>query len=298
MRAALLLVLGALAGCSSNWSTDDLVFASVLPWTSDLVLPIPAGAAAQPQAGAPAVGAPSRAWAQSREAVGHFNALLIQVLGFVDQVRLVAPSARTAETRTWGPFPDGNNAGREVQLRVTQTGPQVFEWTIESRATDGEFLRIIAGDVTATEGARRGSGRFEVFVKDFRDVVSVSDAVARLDAIAVSYGTAVSPTSVRMSLSERPDGGSLLSPLGYTTARAASGAGSIVFAAPFDDAGIQVLWRARWSAAGAGRANGEVDGGTVAECWGGDGNVTHFAQAWDGVMSGGDPASCVVVEGL
>lgn len=310
MRVVTLLCAAALAGCTGNWSTDDLVFASVLPWTADLVVTVPTAASSQPLEGvatreAPLmVGDPSVAWAQTRKAAGDFNALLIQLLGFVEQVRLVAPSARSAESRTWGPYPDANNAGREVQLRVTRpvldTVDEVFEWTLESRAGGGQFVRIISGDVTVGETARTGSGRFTVFVKDFRDLVKVTDALGQLDEIAVNYGNGVSPSFVRMMLVLKPGGSSTLSPLGYTTARAQSGAGSLFFVGPAEESGRQVAWRSRWNANGAGRAEGELlaDGGVVTECWTREGVVSHYAESWDGGTSSGNAAECVVVEGL
>ena len=64
---------------------------------------------------------------------------------------------------------------------MTRVDEANFEWRIESRPTNGEFIRIITGNYKATDTARRGQGALVVHVKDFRDVVKVSDAFKQLE---------------------------------------------------------------------------------------------------------------------
>lgn len=306
MRAPLLFIVGALAGCGGNWSVGDLVFASVLPWTEDLVVRLPASTTTQPLEGVSTrrdglmVGEPSVAWAQTRKAAGDVNGLLTQVLGFVEQVRAVAPTTRAETSRIWGPYSDVNNPGREVQLRVTMVAELRFEWTIESRATGGDFVRITSGTITSSgETARSGSGVFMVFVKDFRELVTVTSSISQLDEIGVSYGLG---SGARVHLVPRAGAAFSLSELGYTTSRGVDGSGSLFFVSTPDEGGRQWELLSLWSSTGAGRATGVVRTGTplegrVTECWNAGGAVTHYAEAWDGGVVAGQPSDCVVTEG-
>src|SRR5262245_47870532 len=150
MRSLLItLMITCLTGCFGNWSNADLAFADALPRSEDLRAKLPSSSASQPLTGVATqrdglmVGDPSNAWAVTLKAGRDFNAFLDLVLGVVDQVRAVPPTTRTSNTRTWGPFSDSNNAGREVQVVIEQVDDTNFTWKIESRATGKEFIRIL-----------------------------------------------------------------------------------------------------------------------------------------------------------
>lgn len=310
MRSSLFLCVVVLAGCGGNWSNSDLAFANALPRTADLKSRLPPGSTTQPLEGVSTrrdglvVGDPSGAWAQTRKAAADFNGMLDRLLGLVDQVRSLAPSARTPTSRTWGPFADANNPGREVQLSVTKVDEISFEWSIDSRPVGGDFIRIISGHLLAGDTARRGQGNLVVHVKDFRDVVRVDGNVAQLDELVVDYATDRFPNVVEMNFTARPGSTLGLSSLGYTSRLAADGSGAMRFVYSLPGPGVtQLEIVSRWKPTGEGRSLGVVKAGTyaganVTECWGRQFTVTHYAEGWPGGVVLGPESDCVAFEGL
>lgn len=310
MRSLLIFSVAVLAGCGGNWSNADLAFANALPQRDELKSRLPTASTAQPLEGVSTrqdglmVGDPSNAWAQTRKAATDFNGMLDQLLGVVDQVRRVAPSTRSATSRTWGPYPDGNNPGREVQVRITRVDDVNFEWFIESRASGGEFLRILTGNFRASETARRGQGSIVVHVKDFRDVVRVEPTLMQLDEIQVGYVTDLFPKRVEMLFTVKPGSSVGLSSLGYTSREQQDGSGSMRFVYALPGPEVQELEiTSVWKPTGEGRSLGVVRRGTytganVTECWGRSFTVVHYAESWVGGQRSGNEADCAVVEGF
>jgi len=56
----------------------------------------------------------------------------------IDTVRSLQPTSRTADSRVWGPFPDGQHPGYWVRLTVKRIAKDRFTFVAEeSRALDG-----------------------------------------------------------------------------------------------------------------------------------------------------------------
>lgn len=309
MRALLFIVL-SLAGCGGNWSNADLAFADALPRREDLRARLPNGSTSQPLLGVATrrdglvVGDPSNAWAVTKKAGIDFNTLLDLVLGVVDQVRASPPTTRTPTSRTWGPFADSNNEGREVQVVIEQTADVNFTWRIESRARGGEFLRILDGNFLATDTARRGRGEFVVHVKDFRDVVKVTEEMKKLDEIRVGYITDMYPLRAEMLFTIAPGTSVPYSSVGYTARQQQDLSGAIQFVYTLPGPEIEeVRIDSAWKSTGEGKAIGAVTkglyaGANITECWGKSFTVVHYAESWVGGATSGPSTDCPVIEGL
>ena len=309
MRTILCCVL-LLAGCGGNWSNADLAFANALPRRDDLSSKLPAASTSQPLEGVStrrdglSVGDASGAWAATRKAATDYNNVLSLVLGVVDQVRAAPPTTRTTASRTWGPFADSNNPGREVQVVIEQVDEVNFAWRIESRAMGASFIRILTGNFVATDTARKGRGAFTVHVTDFREVVKVSDEFKQLDEIAVGYVTDMFPKRSEMLFTLRPGSTSGFSSIGYTAREQADGSGAMRFVYAQTGPEVEELEiNSAWKRSGEGKAIGAVkrglySGATITECWGKSFGVVHYAEGWVGGMSSGPSSDCTVIEGL
>ncbi|MGV3622388.1 MAG: hypothetical protein ACO1OB_16340 [Archangium sp.] len=300
----------AFAGCGGDWSNNDLTFANALPRREDLRAKLPASAT-QPLGGEGTrrdelmVGDPSSAWNQTVKAAKDYNLVLDTLLAFVDQIRAVPPTTRTKDSRTWGPYADQNNEGRQVQAVITRNSESEFSWKIESRPTNGEWLVVVSGNYNATMSARRGVGDVTVNVVQFRDVLNVDDNFKQLDTIEVGYMTDVWPQRVEMTFTFRPGAVSGLSQVGYTSRLQEDGSGAIrfVYDRPNDTNVSQLEVNAAWKPTGEGRALGEVTKGnftgfTVTECWGTNYLLTHYAESWPAGETSGPSSSCVSIDWL
>jgi hypothetical protein len=291
MRALLVLSVVLTMGCWGNWSNEDLVFADALPSSSELQVRSVA-VLAQRMDGL-MVGDVSAAVTWRGAAATQYNGLLAQLLGLVDQVQRISPTTRTSDSRTWGPYGDSNNAGREVQLQLTREGED-YAWSIESRPAAGEWLGILTGSVKVT-APRTGSGSISVPVKDFRDVVKVDPMLEQLDALQIDYETS---QRADVTLTPRPGATFTLSPTGYTYRRLSDGSQSLRFSRTTAETELEELEvTTSWKATGAGRADSVVRKGTrtgerIVECWAADATVVHYAESWDGGVVSGPASDC------
>lgn len=309
MRALTVTLVVVATGCGGNWSNGDLVFANALPRTEDLRSTLPSSSTAQPLEGVSTrrdglmVGDPSNAWALTRRASSDYNGILVALLGILDQARRAPPTERTPTSRTWGPFADSNNAGRELRVVISQTDDtrRSFGWQVESRPFNGEWLQVITGNFL-TNGettVRKGQGAIQVPVKDFRDVIKTDANIAQLDLVTIGYVTDSWPNRVEMNFTLKPGGTTGLSALGYTSLLQEDGGGSMRFVWSNTDVNVEQLEiTARWMSTGEGRAFGVVQkgnytGANVTECWNRSFTVTHYAESWQGGMTAGTESSCV-----
>ncbi|MBL8915197.1 MAG: hypothetical protein JNM17_31125 [Archangium sp.] len=312
-RSLLLISLVGLAGCGGNWSNSDLVFANALPRTDDLKANIPSeSSTTQPLEGVAMrrdglmLGDPSVSWNLTKNAAKDFNNALLMVLGIVDQVRKVAPTSRTSNSRTWGPFADSNNPGRELQVVIERVDEKNFAWRVQSRPNNGEFINVLEGNFLANESttARLGTGSIRIPVKDFRDVVKLDLNFSALDEIRVTYVTDVWPRRVDMDFDIKPGAVTGLSALGYTGMLREDGSGSIRFLyATTKPEAEEVEITTGWKPTGEGRGFGIVRKGTsvganVTECWGRGFTISYYAESWANGTTLGNAGDCVALEGF
>src|SRR5437016_5192440 len=100
------ILLCAVCACG-NLSNEDIAFLVAIPRAGSLKVQVPAGDASQPACQFGNAGVYTNAKATGAS----INAGLDGILKLVDTVRGLAPTSRTPDTRTWGPFPDGGHAG-------------------------------------------------------------------------------------------------------------------------------------------------------------------------------------------
>ncbi len=310
MRTTTLLPLFVLCACGGSWSNKDLEFVSTLPSRDALSSNLP-----QPKAGSPLtgvstrhdglnVGDPSQAYARTRKASADFNSILDFLLGVVEKVRALPPSARTADSRTWGPYSDPNNPGFRFRLTITQLDLTHYRWAIESLPQTGDAFPIVTGAFEATASLLEGKGAMTVHVKEFRDRLKVSPDLARLDQIAIGYVTDSDPRLSRLEFTVAPGAVSGLSSIGYTAREKSDGSGAMRFLFTTLDPNVTELEIGSvWLHSGAGVAvmtvkKGSYAGATAVECWDEGFVVTYAAESWPGGAVSGKQSDCVKVAGL
>ncbi|MBS2030883.1 MAG: hypothetical protein JST54_23470 [Deltaproteobacteria bacterium] len=135
-RVLLTAVVLALAACG-NYSNDDIAFYDALPNQQALQVNVP-----QTQQGA--LTQTASLYSGTVVTAETINNGVESIIALVDLIRTIAPSARTDDSRTWGPFPDKNPAF-EVQVVITRSG-DTFTYSFEERKKgQGTFTPVLTG---------------------------------------------------------------------------------------------------------------------------------------------------------
>jgi hypothetical protein len=311
------LVLGVLAGCGGNYSNDDVLFRSAIP-TRELLaskltsasaamrldpnanLGVAPGPSAGPAAGPTswtAVGDPSGLAQFTRGASVGFNKGLFAILDVLQAVVTLEPSVRHPDERIWGPYPDRQHPGFEVQLVMDRTAAR-FEYRVDVRKTGTtDWTKVISGDFQATGGLREGTGSLHFLDEAARGAGydPVQSDVASIDA---TYQTQTQPVTVElevMSVSQP------LPILAFTFAGLADGGGQMRFDVSAQLAGgdaspletLEIL--SEWKPDGQGRADaqivaGDLVGASYVECWSAQDAILYSVATWSTPV--GDEASC------
>lgn len=303
------LLAAVTAGCGS-WSNRDLEFASALPDRQELRSKLPMNTSSTQPLTGPAThqdgllaGEPSKAYADAKSAAANFNGILDFLLTVLDQVRLWPPTSRTTtvshdDTRVWGPFPDHNNPGYEVQITVQQRSPERYAWRIQARQPPGDLFDILTGELEATTTVKQGRGTMTVHVANFRDRLKVDESMKKLEQIAITYDTRGAPLAVTMEFTDQR--GPLLS---YAYQENEDRSGRMDFTLSSTDPRMLRLGIvARWTPEGAGKTVSTVEEGTysgasVTECWDSAFAVSYFVEAWPGGQTSGVADACPELTG-
>lgn len=276
--AGLAMLALALAGCG-NWSDEDAQFLSAIPQKEDLTLTPLSSASAQSTAltgrteqRQDALGEPSTTYDTVSAGVGLVNGLVVGLTVGLDFVRSLEPSVREPGRRVWGPYPDRDHPGFDVQVTMQRetTGYRYeLQWR---RRGEADFVAVIVGHFYG-ERARGGAGDLLVDF-DKAKAVGTANATELNRTIALSYdlsrqtpnelvATQVSGTSERYQYIVYPDGGGEVI---FTT--------NANFWGPPTSANETLLITSRWRADHAGRASIGLSGGDLApaqgtytECW-------------------------------
>jgi hypothetical protein len=300
-----------LTACGGSWSTGDLELVSALPTSAALRVRLPSTASsAQPLEGAATrrdglnVGDPSPSWAAAQRAAADVNALLDAVLGGLDVARTSPPTTRTRDALVWGPYPDANTPGLQIQHPARRVAPTRFSWALQARPMNGAFFDAMTGDFTAQASTRQGAGALTVHVAALRASLQVAPALAPLDRLDIAYETAERPTRLEVTFAFTAGTTSALSPVGFVARSFADGRGALAFqtrrAAPGDTATALEI---RWTSRGAGRAEavdleGAFAGVTSTECWDASARVLFRDEPWPGGQQAGERSACPVIDGL
>ena len=312
-RKLLLLALPFAALACGNYSNEDLEFMNALPQGSELRAQMPEVSPAL----APADEAELAA--MTHKTTRDFNGLLAGLVSIVDLVRSLPPSARTTDSRTWGPFPPDQTQLRNrdwwtrMIMRRDLDNPQQFDYEISVHKIGNGALDwpvLIRGWFLAGQTARKGNGHVELVTADARaEGMDLTD-LGMLDHLEIDYDTAADPLWVAMTVTSLPAPGSADPPpmLVYTYKANAAGQGQMTFdlyanlvAGPaIEDLNVT----ARWLPTGAGRAqativSGDGQGSQQTECWDSSFRRTYDIKPWNPADDfGGDPSVCVDIPAL
>ena len=211
--AAMLAVL--LAGCGNygNAVLDDAPFYAALPKASDLAVNVPKSAS-QP---ACALGE-SKIAGDTRNLGTGLTVGVLGILAVIDAIRNVTPTTRTEDSRSWGPFPDGQHQGLWVQVTMTRvTATPTYTFAVQQRkGLTGTFVTTLSADLTGAV-AQKGSGKLHY---DYAAAVSLGinkpddPTVGHLDIAydlvsdpkTISLRTVGTPTSTSVDIASYADG--------------------------------------------------------------------------------------------
>jgi hypothetical protein len=285
MRSATsgLALLAVMVGCGT-WSNEDIAFVEALPTSQALkvALPVSAGQALCASPG------PSEVWGWAKPAGDGINALVDLMMGFVDLVKSVTPTARGIDERTWGPFDDRKHPGKEVRIAMTRTrdadGTPVYGYSFDARPRGGTFATVLDGTFRG-ESARAGRGQFAFHFATLRalgmDEHPDTDPTGDL---SVQYDKTGDPHTVGLDVQSQTGS---LARFDYGYAGYASGKGFFHYA--FTNQQQQFVVDAFFDAAGEGRADvtavlSPTTSLGFSECWDAAGCVTNVKDDYAGTL--------------
>jgi hypothetical protein len=297
-RLGLLAIALALAPAAcGNYSNEDLLYMSAVPSSSQLAVVLPASTN------------PNQAeLAQNtHNGITNVNTMLDDVLGIIDAVRAYEPTSRTANSRTWGPFPDMNHPGWQWQLVVTQQDAVTYTYDLDTENTTlatPAWVPFLTGSFDFAGGAKQGSGSVMANFDALRaayfplDMSSMSLDTLRIDY--QNYQTTGAPVAVTLAITQTPDANGV-NAVTFTYEIADDGSGVIAFSLTGNvvpgPAIETVAFNAGWLSSGAGKAtlavvSGDGAGLTQTECWDATFGVTYNDKPWSSSEDKGDPSLC------
>jgi hypothetical protein len=260
-RLPAVVAAAALAACGNygNGAIDDAPFYNALPRAEYLKVDVPKDAA-QPLCG---LGESKIATDTRNLGIGLAVGVYV-ILGVIDAVRSFPPTTRTADTRLWGPFPDGQHPGITVQVRMVRIAPDRFTFAVEQkRDPAGAFLTTLSAELNGAV-AQRGSGtlHYDSANAAALGIGKVDDPTqGRLD---IDYDFSSDPRTIALRTV-----GTLKSVSVDISSFAASGQTWLSLA--FLDGADQVTASSKFVKSGAGSAKYSVKSGTfadvISECW-------------------------------
>lgn len=229
------------------------------------------------------------------------NALTRGLLAIVDFVRGLAPSERTLDSRSWGPYADDRNPGRTWEAHVLRSpsgscvdrvqvddgyagqgrradGRFVYRWSIDVRIDGGEPLRVLSGCYRPGRGGTAsGVGRLVWNGKVARE--RLGDPGAKdMNQLTIDYDLISDQRRILATfIGAQADGNDGLE-VRFGSRRAYDGSGGWGYLLRLDVDGRgnldQLAVRAQWRSDRAGRADAEVTLGDrpffqfqVRQCW-------------------------------
>lgn len=253
-RLAASTLAAALVSCG-NYSTDDVAFVEAMPTRDSLRVTLP-GSPAQALCGG--LGE-AKTLIDARQAGQGLNAILDWILAVVDAVRSQEPSRRQRDERRWGPFPDRQHAGVEIQFRMSRVydvaGAPTYSFWFEARrpGSDPTWASVIDGDFF---GASARTGRGTVTLR-FPAIWALAiydpaDPPPRYD-VPISYDRSLDPRRIGVHITAG-DGGQGLVDYTYAFDTWASGHAALDFALVVG-AGDRIEEQAHFDPLGAGSAS-------------------------------------------
>ncbi len=232
-----------------------------------------------------------------------FNLMVDDLLLIVDTVRMLAPTERTNDRRTWGPFPHPSHPEFSISMTMTREGRGAYDWSFGIGETGSDVhTTFFYGSHFAGDSVAEGDG---AFVWDYDALASVVDTVWT-GALIVDYDHRVAKEllvdldAVRSSAEDDTVDGQYWYWFDGT-------AGDFEFRTAIDvfegeeplDELLEV--RSRWTAGEPGRGDGVWSGGnletelglevTATQCWDAVGSATYEFDTLTGAGTG-DVSAC------
>ncbi|MBI5548648.1 MAG: hypothetical protein HY901_32605 [Deltaproteobacteria bacterium] len=278
----LLLVIVPVVVASCSWSDLDAEFLAAMPQRADLkvIPPTQVGQQQQGLGSSDDLGTrqdelQSEKFQGLNDTAAGLNTMIDGLTGGLDTVRQVPPSLREPERRVWGPYPDKDHPGLDIQVAIVH-GPDAYAYSAEWRkqGTQDGFEAVITGNFKG-EKAKGGSGEFTLDMDKARSIgVARADDPGSKDwrTLTLTYDHGAEATDVWLT--------QLLvagAQLDYHHSRGKDGSGSMAYKLDKEDLFSKwtLLVQARWLASRAGVlsaiAKNERDPlapvGHYAECW-------------------------------
>jgi hypothetical protein len=301
MRSAssALLLFACACGTLSN---EDVAFLEALPQKEALHVAVPAGSSGQTLC---AIGT-ADFWINAKTSGDKINKGVDGILTLVDAIRVAPPTTRDTDQRTWGPFPDGNHAGVDIEVtmfRELDANGLPWRWifTISARRAPGSFLPILEGEFFSPQ-ARNGIGRI-AFHFEYSWTLGINGPTDPHTPMLIFYDLAGDPHTISLDLTGGAGLG--LPSFDYGWAGYADGHGRFDYALPDAKSGCTLELTTFFTAAGAGhdvvRASCPLGlFGDVHQCWDASACLTYvddpfaFTPQCLGLKPCllGNPASC------
>jgi hypothetical protein len=285
MRHLLAIAVLALAACG-NYSNDDIAFLDALPDKGAVQVNVPQNQSALTRTASLYTGT-----VQTAQSI---NTGVGSIFDAIDTIRTIAPSARSADSRTWGPFPD-KDLRFEDEAVITRTGTSDFDFHFDQRpAGQGKFVKVITGSFAGVT-AHAGHGSLE-FEQDALDSIGHPSADPNLRSLRFVYANDATPRTVTTTIIGRNATNGQTATLTYTYSESAS-EGDLDFdlAGPTEVGPFDLRVRSRWIPdGGRGRATGLGSVPLIAglqfsvdQCWDDSFNETFYdSVSW---FDGGNP---------
>ncbi|HVR60734.1 MAG TPA: hypothetical protein VMU50_02495 [Polyangia bacterium] len=300
MRGTVMLALAAIAAGCGNYSNEDLEYMSVVPERQELAANLPAAQSAVQLAAA------AELYKTTHNVTETLNGALDKFLGLIETIRHYSPQSRTADSRTWGPFPPSpDNPDWRGEMQISRASAARFDYWFGfvPVASPGDLpLSIIDGNFQLGASLREGHGELDVATAKAR-AAGLTVNLGLLDHMEIAYDVVGPTVSVNMTITNLPNP---LSPSDIRTATyqyavVADGRGAMTFTFMADavpgPAVETIRLTSRWLPTGEGRAeaailDGDGAGAQQVQCWNAQLGVTYNSKPWAPLENAGTPADC------
>jgi hypothetical protein len=234
------------------------------------------------------------------------NGAVGKFLALIETIRHYSPTSRTADSRTWGPFPPSpDNPDWRGEMQISRDTAARFDYWFGfvPVASPGDLpLQVIDGNFQVGASLREGHGQLNVITARAR-AAGIMLKLGLLDRMEVVYDVIGATVSVKMNITNLPNplkADDILQAT-YQYAVVADGRGAMTFtfmANAVPGPAVETFrLTSRWLPTGEGRAELEVVAGDGAgakqeQCWGRQFVVTYNSKPWAPLENKGDPSAC------
>ena len=293
----LVLTLLACGNVSNAVFAEDAEFVAALPAEDRTTLDLPgtslvSGTKAE-------LGEVPELLAISLDVAVTVNSAIFDILGLVDDVRTIAPSARTRDTRSWGPLPA---CGGDLTAEVVRSGASQFDWRFNGANALGS-ADFLTGTHYAGSSVAAGDGQFTWDHARYGAFCGEESA----GRLIVDYDNREG-VDLLVTLDALQSGTQDIWDADYAY-RYADESGDFQYLTTYDiedddtDELATVAVRTRWSRTLGGRSDAVLTGGALedrivqwTQCWGADLGMTYQHDSYALTEDLGDASACLYAD--